>query len=85
MKKRLYGWGKPVQFFPKPSRLSPYGVRVAYALPGNGAVPRDECNWRTASGVFINAPWGQMFLFLRNWRVGATYATRPYRVRKGAA
>lgn len=85
MKKRLYGWGRPVQFFPKAGRFAPYGIRLAYALPGAGAVPRLECNWRTASGMYVNTPWGQLFIFFRNWRVGTGYATRPYRVRRDAA
>ena len=65
----LRGEGTRLITYARPSRLSRYGPRLAHAHPGAGPVLKTEVSWRTVSGIYLNTPWGQAWLYFRNWRM----------------
>ena len=68
MKGTMRGEGTPLITYSRRSRLQRLGPHWAYAHPGNRLVRKDEVGWHTLSGIYVNTPWGQAWLYVRNWR-----------------
>jgi hypothetical protein len=44
------------------------GVGVHYREKDGKAVLRDQTSWRKLAGIWINTPWGCVWLHFRRWR-----------------
>lgn len=47
------------------TRLLPLGPGLAHARADGGPVLRSEVGWRTVAGIYLNTPWGCVWVMTR--------------------